>query len=414
MVFVFGQRQYGSGIMINLSPITQGERGIITFTWQFPANLTSPATIQGAAISGVATNLDTGTITAITGALTGTNATTVTWQLSDGDSGTPGTYSIIFKAIVTGVDTYTAAASLVIVANPAATAVQNPPLFSVTSAQRSGLDAANNLSGANPAATMADVDAVEDDLTAHTGATGAGIHGAGATGAGVLGADTVDDARSELGLAATISPHRVQEAGLWTFSAVDVMGSATGSTGASKMIDMRTNETANSRMRYHVATTGTDYIRTNSPRDFVDWSRPVAFEVLARRSTATSDGTFRVIWGKISTEPYGIVASGNYIAIELVRSSGNLVLQSLILVKGGVIATVAVPSNPLVGAAGAKLFVESNNGNVKLYHDNILVAESDSGPVANSVVRGTVAYEIEKGDTPSGELRIMINSRVIG
>jgi hypothetical protein len=143
--------------MINLDNITQGEQGTLTFTWKFPANLTSPATIQGAAISGVATNLDTGDRTEITGALTGTNATTVTWQLSDGDSGTPGTYSIIFKAIVTGVDTYTAAASLTIVANPSATAVQNPLIVGVTGAQRSGLDAANNLSGANPAATMADV-----------------------------------------------------------------------------------------------------------------------------------------------------------------------------------------------------------------------------------------------------------------
>jgi hypothetical protein len=127
--------------MINLDNITQGERGIITFTWKFPANLTSPATIQGATITGVASNLDTGDITAITGTLTGTNATTVTWQLSDGDSGTPGTYSIIFKAIVTGVDTYTAAASLTIVANPSATAVQNPLIVGVTAAIRTALDA---------------------------------------------------------------------------------------------------------------------------------------------------------------------------------------------------------------------------------------------------------------------------------
>jgi hypothetical protein len=146
--------------MINLSPITQGERGIITFTWQFPANLTSPATIQGATISGVATNLDTGDITAITGTLTGTNATTVTWQLSDGDSGTPGTYSIIFKAIVTGVDTYTAAASLVIVANPSATAVQNPLIVGVTAAIRTALDAMT--------ATGAAVLAAEDEAAGRT------------------------------------------------------------------------------------------------------------------------------------------------------------------------------------------------------------------------------------------------------
>jgi hypothetical protein len=57
--------------------------------------------------------------------------TAVTWALSAGDSGTAGKYQVIFKAVVSGTNTYTLAASLTIRENPAATAVQNPMLVGV-------------------------------------------------------------------------------------------------------------------------------------------------------------------------------------------------------------------------------------------------------------------------------------------
>ncbi len=115
---------------INLRKITQGERGTLTFTWEFPENLTSPASISGAAITATMTDED-GVTTAVSGTLTGTAATTCTWALSAGDSGTAGTFTVLFAAIVTGVTTYTLEATLEVIANPSATAAQNEPLVGV-------------------------------------------------------------------------------------------------------------------------------------------------------------------------------------------------------------------------------------------------------------------------------------------
>ena len=118
---------------INLRKITQGERGTLTFTWEFPENLSSPASISGAVITATMTDED-GVTTAVSGTLTGTAATTCTWALSAGDSGTAGTFTVLFRAIVTGVTTYTLEATLEVIANPAVTGTQNDPLVSISAA----------------------------------------------------------------------------------------------------------------------------------------------------------------------------------------------------------------------------------------------------------------------------------------
>ena len=118
---------------INLRKITQGERGTLTFTWEFPENLSSPASISGAVITATMTDED-GLTTAVSGTLTGASATTCTWALSAGDSGTAGTFTVLFKAIVTGVTTYTLEATLEVIANPAVTGTQNDPLVSISAA----------------------------------------------------------------------------------------------------------------------------------------------------------------------------------------------------------------------------------------------------------------------------------------
>ena len=118
---------------INLRKITQGERGTLTFTWEFPENLTSPASISGATITATMTDED-GVTTAVSGTLTGTAATTCTWALSAGDSGTAGTFTVLFAAVVTGVTTYTLEATLEVIANPAVTGTQNDPLVSISAA----------------------------------------------------------------------------------------------------------------------------------------------------------------------------------------------------------------------------------------------------------------------------------------
>ena len=118
---------------INLRKITQGERGTLTFTWEFPEVLTIPASILGETITATMTDED-GVTTAVSGTLTGTAATTCTWALSAGDSGTPGTFTVVFQAIVTGVTTYTLEATLEVIANPAVTGTQNDPLVSISAA----------------------------------------------------------------------------------------------------------------------------------------------------------------------------------------------------------------------------------------------------------------------------------------
>lgn len=121
--------------MIDLGKIKQAERGTLTLTWEFPDSLTSPASISGATITATMLNLGTGDVTAVTGTLTATGATTVTWALSAGDSGTAGTFHVTFRADVSGVPTYTLNAVIEVEENPAATAVQNQALVGVTSAE---------------------------------------------------------------------------------------------------------------------------------------------------------------------------------------------------------------------------------------------------------------------------------------
>lgn len=125
--------------MINLGHIMQGEQGTLTVPWEFPVS--SPASLIGAAITAVARNRETGAVTIITGSITPATATTATWLLSVGDSGTTGAYGIVFRAIINGVSTYTLEASLVIDANPAATSVQNPMLVGVADDDASWLAA---------------------------------------------------------------------------------------------------------------------------------------------------------------------------------------------------------------------------------------------------------------------------------
>ena len=152
---------------INLRKITQGERGTLTFTWEFPDNLTSPASISGAVITATMTDED-GVTTAVSGTLTGTTATTCTWALSAGDSGTAGTFTLLFKAVVSGVTTYTLEATLEVIANPAATAAQNDMLVGVSEDEAAWVTAglAAVADGADLVETS-DLTAVSDALTAH-------------------------------------------------------------------------------------------------------------------------------------------------------------------------------------------------------------------------------------------------------
>lgn len=182
---------------INLRKITQGERGTLTFTWEFPENITSPASISGAVITATMTDED-GLTTDVSGALTGTAATTCTWALSAGDSGTAGTFTVLFAAIVTGVTTYTLEATLEVIANPAVTGTQNDPLVSISAADAAwvtlaatavpdGADVVDvNDLGTAAAADVGDFDAAGAAAAAQAAAIAASVSKAGDTMAGLM------------------------------------------------------------------------------------------------------------------------------------------------------------------------------------------------------------------------------------
>ncbi|MBK7179770.1 MAG: hypothetical protein IPH82_21760 [Chloroflexi bacterium] len=139
-----------------------------------------------------------GVTTAVSGTLTGTAATTCTWALSAGDSGTAGTFTVLFQAIVTGVTTYTLEATLEVIANPAVTGTQNDPLVSISAADAAwvtlaatavpdGADVvdANDL-GTAAAANVGDFDAAGAAAAAQAAAIAASVSKAGDTMAGLL------------------------------------------------------------------------------------------------------------------------------------------------------------------------------------------------------------------------------------
>ncbi len=118
--------------MINLGTIKQGTLETIAVTWELNDLTTVPASIVGATITATMTNIDTEETTAVSGTLTATGAASFTWKFSSGDSGTAGSFLVVFKAVVSGETAYTLNASLQVQANPAATAVQNDMLVGVT------------------------------------------------------------------------------------------------------------------------------------------------------------------------------------------------------------------------------------------------------------------------------------------
>lgn len=136
---------------IDLGSIIQGEEGsTLTFAWEYPTSLTAPASISGATITATKTNLATGETTAVTGTLTGTGAAAATWVLSAADAGTAGAYRVLFKAVTGGATTYSMAANLYIVGNPAVTAVAAPAVVGISQDLATWLEAEE--AGVNAAA----------------------------------------------------------------------------------------------------------------------------------------------------------------------------------------------------------------------------------------------------------------------
>ena len=452
--------------MIDLGKITQGERGTITFTWEFPDGLTSPATIMGATITAVCKNLDTGDVTIITGTLTGTAATTVTWALSAGDSGTAGTYALVFRAVVSGTATYTLDAALDVQVNPSATATQNPPLVGVSADEAAWLTVseAGGALGAAAYADTGDFDAAGaaaarvakagdtmtgalilsgapvvdlqaatkkyvddnaggvsdvDDLTTTTGtathmvrvAAAGGLEyrtpanvrsdiGAEAVGVAAAlvddlsGVTDVEAARTKLVLADMhVMPIMRNHTGL-TFASTDVVGSAEVFLTSNGLFDLRSGGTANSQVRYRVASDGINI--NNLCHEFANWTRRIVCSGQIKYCQNTTGMTNYFIFGKASAAGFGKIASGDYVGVTF---TGNELTEGFVC-KSGTLVSVAFTPVARTGDGGLHWQIVSENGTVNFYANGNLVGTTAAGPVNNNA-GGTYNIELISTTTAS-------------
>lgn len=235
---------------------------------------------------------------------------------------------------------------------------------------------------------------------AHAALTGTAVHGlgtastltAGATGAQLVTAATVDAARGVLGLASiTLPPRRLNHTMLTMDSLVTGSGSATNTANA--FFDLDTGATANSTARLFMNNNLVMWGRRRiSSPIAIDWQRQHLFVATVRVVTANLEGVCRLLFGRASSGGFGIIASGNYVAIEI----QNDTITTGYVVKSGVVDTVALtPAEAGVGT----IAILSNNGSVSFFKDGTLIGATTNGP--NTSAQGSMSYEIENGATPA-------------
>jgi hypothetical protein len=198
---------------------------------------------------------------------------------------------------------------------------------------------------------------------------------------------------------------------MWSWVNYDVVGSATSFRRASVGQELETGTTANSQLRNVVLRSGTSTIWCNRGSGFCDWSRPVDFHIWLLRAVANTEGIFRVILGKRDSSAFGIIAEGDYIALEF-GGGANPVFQNLHLCRAGSLTTTPVGAGAL-GSSIIRVLVRSNNGNVQVFANELLLATSTLGP--NAVTTGTanIGYEIQNGVT-AANFSIRTAIQVIG
>jgi hypothetical protein len=239
---------------------------------------------------------------------------------------------------------------------------------------------------------------VQGNLNTHTGLTGTAVHGlgtastltAGATGSSLVTAATVTAARTVLEFPSPTSPPiYTLHNGIATKATV-VTGS--GAVTAGQPEDLQSGTTANSRARLNV---GLSTLSVGYGNARWDWSKRLEFFGNLRRLNANAEGMARIFYCKPSGDAFGVVAEGNYVAIEL----GNGIPTAGIVAKNGVLTTVVFVSPP-ADTIGQNWFITSNNGTVSWWSNNTLLGTTTSGPTASSVV-GQIGYELQNGATPA-------------
>jgi hypothetical protein len=130
-----------------------------------------------------------------------------------------------------------------------------------------------------------------------------------------------------------------------------------------------------------------------------DWSRRFELFGNLRRQTVNIEGVARIFYGKRTSDAFGVVAAGDYVAIEL----ANGVPTAGIVAKAGVVTTLVFVSPP-AATQGMNWYIISINGTVSWWSNNVLLGTTTAGPVATGVI-GNVVYELQNGAT-AAEFRL--------
>ena len=125
----------------------------INFEWSIPGRDLTDAS----AITGHKRNLETNDTFVLDGTFTATSPNTVRWQPSEADVGTHGNFAVQLRAVFNGGHAATLQSDWYVEPALDGVEVDAEGVVGVTVTQRDALDAANEPSGANPVATIADL-----------------------------------------------------------------------------------------------------------------------------------------------------------------------------------------------------------------------------------------------------------------
>jgi hypothetical protein len=208
---------------------------------------------------------------------------------------------------------------------------------------------------------------------------------------GGTGASTVDGARANLGLAAVALPPRHIDHAQLTFSATDIAGSGAAQTVMGCYFNLTTGATANSTVRHRVNDNG--LVLNWGGGVFATWARKLEIVAHIRLVNENAEGVLRLIYGKPTTQAFGLAAANNYAGVTIENAS----ITGGFVCKAGVVTPVAFTPVSISGAAGGVVFISSLNGTISWYINGILAGTTTAGPTVADA--GTINYEIQNGAT---------------
>lgn len=208
------------------------------------------------------------------------------------------------------------------------------------------------------------------------------------------GVTDVGAARTKLVLADMhVMPILRNHTGL-TFASTDVVGSAEVYLISNGLFDLRSGGTANSQVRYRVASDGINI--NNLCHEFANWTRRIVCSGQIKYCQNTTGMTGYFIFGKASAAGFGKIASGDYVGVTF---TGNELTEGFVC-KSGTVVSVAFTPVARTGDGGLHWQIISENGTVNFYANGNLVGTTAAGPVNNNA-GGTYNIELISTTTAS-------------